>query len=550
MLQVLQVFALMMAGTNLMWFRKSLRLHDNPTLKACMENADTVLPVYILDQWHSNPQNVGDVRFEFIMESLRNLDENLRKVGVKSGLVFIQGEPETILPEIWDSVEIKAIGFDDSEEPEKHCRQVDRDVTTLAHKANVKVHNEPAHWMHPPASYEQCLNGGDVPTTMTGFQMLFSRCGSVRAPIDAPSEIPFCEEKAQIVLDAIKEKFDIMNLEVPKASSKSFYKDMKRECRKLKYPGGEDEAIRRLKEVIEDRPDWVAKFEKPKTAPNGIEPQTAVISPYLNSGCLSFRRAWYAVKKAEIEAKGKPTQPPTSLAGQLLWREHWYTIGWFTDEDISKMEGNPLARQIPWHWDDKAQDLFEKWEKGQTGYPFIDAIMTQLREEGWIHHLARHMVACFLTRGDIFVSWEKGFEVFDRLLIDADWSVNSCNWMWLSCSAFFYQYFRCYSPIAFGKKTDANGDYIRKYIPALKNFPAKYIYEPWKAPRAVQEKAKCIIGKDYPDRIVEDHVATSKENMNRMKAAYDMHKQWQQTKGNKRANTSWHGCMPKKKQKS
>lgn len=72
-------------------------------------------------------------------------------------------------------------------------------------------------------------------------------------------------------------------------------------------------------------------------------------------------------------------------------------------------------------------------------FPFVDAIMTQLRQEGWIHHLARHMVACFLTRGDLFQSWTAGAKVFDRLLLDADWSINNFNWMWLSCSGFFYQ---------------------------------------------------------------------------------------------------------------
>ena len=71
------------------------------------------------------------------------------------------------------------------------------------------------------------------------------------------------------------------------------------------------------------------------------------------------------------------------------------------------------------------------WEEGRTGYPFIDAIMTQLRTEGWIHHLARHAVACFLTRGDLYQSWEEGARVFDKYLIDGDWSLNSANWMWL-----------------------------------------------------------------------------------------------------------------------
>lgn len=92
----------------------------------------------------------------------------------------------------------------------------------------------------------------------------------------------------------------------------------------------------------------------------------------------------------------------------------------------------------------------------------------QLREEGWIHHLARHAVACFLTRGDLWISWEEGMKIFEELLLDADWSVNAGMWMWLSCSSFFQQFFHCYCPVKFGRKADPNGDYIRKYIPALK----------------------------------------------------------------------------------
>ena len=86
-------------------------------------------------------------------------------------------------------------------------------------------------------------------------------------------------------------------------------------------------------------------------------------------------------------------------------------------------------------------------------------------------------------------------KVFEEYLLDADWSLNAANWMWLSASAFFHQYFRVYSPIVFGKKTDPRGLYIKKYIPKLSKFPEKYIYEPWEAPLEVQKRAGCIIGK-------------------------------------------------------
>lgn len=108
--------------------------------------------------------------------------------------------------------------------------------------------------------------------------------------------------------------------------------------------------------------------------------------------------------------------------------------------------------------------------QGQTGFPWIDAIMTQLHEEGWIHHLARHAVACFLTRGDLWISWEEGMKVFEELCLDADWSVNAGMWMWLSSSSFFQQFLHCYCPVRFGRKADPNGDYIRRYLPVLKVF--------------------------------------------------------------------------------
>lgn len=99
------------------------------------------------------------------------------------------------------------------------------------------------------------------------------------------------------------------------------------------------------------------------------------------------------------------------------------------------------------------------------------------------------MVACFLTRGGCYVSWERGAEVFEELLVDHEEACNVGNWQWLSCTAFYAQYYRVYSPIAFGKGWDAEGAFVRRYVPELKNLDKKYIYEPWKAPKAALEKA-------------------------------------------------------------
>ena len=103
----------------------------------------------------------------------------------------------------------------------------------------------------------------------------------------------------------------------------------------------------------------------------------------------------------------KNSSPPLSLYGQLLWREFFYTAA-TNNPRFDKMEGNPICVRIPW---DRNPEALAKWAEAKTGFPWIDAIMTQLRQEGWIHHLARHAVACFLTRGDLWISWEEGMKV-------------------------------------------------------------------------------------------------------------------------------------------
>lgn len=110
-------------------------------------------------------------------------------------------------------------------------------------------------------------------------------------------------------------------------------------------------------------------------------------------------------------------------------------------------------------------------------------------------------------------------KVFDELLLDADWSVNAGMWMWLSCSSFFQQFFHCYCPVRFGRKADPNGDYIRRYLPILKNFPTRYIHEPWNAPLSIQRAAKCIVGKEYSLPMV-NHSKSSRINFERMKQVY------------------------------
>lgn len=159
------------------------------------------------------------------------------------------------------------------------------------------------------------------------------------------------------------------------------------------------------------------------------------------------------------------------------------------------------------------------WSTGKTGYPFIDAAMRQLIAEGWVHHAARNAVACFLTRGDLWLSWELGLKFFLKYLIDADWSVCAGNWMWISSSAFdtILQSDACISPINYGRWLEPTGNYIRKYVPELTDMPTRYIFNPSTAPIEIQRQANCLIGIDYPQPIV-NHEIVFKNNQHLMES--------------------------------
>jgi cryptochrome len=282
-------------------------------------------------------------------------------------------------------------------------------------------------------------------------------------------------------------------------------------------PGGETEALARLERTVVMRGEWVRGFSKPSTRPTTVEADTTVLSPYMKFGCLSARVFLQALRRiAASTPKGAAcTSPPVSLEGQLLWRE-FFTHTSFCYENFDRMAGNAICKQIPW---EASEEALRAWKEGRTGYPWIDACMRQLRVTGWLHHLQRHSVACFLTRGDLYLSWEEGMRVFDLWLVDADWALNAGNWMWLSASAFYYQYYRIYSPVAFPKSTDPSGALVRRWVPELAKFPNKYIYEPWLAPPDKQREWGCVVGEHYPHRIV-IHEDVRERNLARHAAAY------------------------------
>ncbi|XP_055550388.1 cryptochrome-1-like [Wyeomyia smithii] len=480
------------------WFRKGLRLHDNPALREGLKDATTFRCVFVIDPWFAGSSNVGINKWRFLLQCLEDLDRNLRKLN--SRLFVIRGQPADALPKLFKEWGTTCLTFE--EDPEPFGKVRDHNISEMCKELGIEVISAVSHTLY---KLERIIekNGGRAPLTYHQFQAIFASMDPPPQPEQAITvdtigngSTPQCDDH--------DDKYGVPTLE-----------ELGFETEGLKpsiWVGGETEALARLERHLE-RKAWVASFGRPKMTPQSLLASQTGLSPYLRFGCLSTRLFYYQL--TDLYKKIKKACPPLSLHGQLLWREFFYCAA-TKNPNFDKMAGNPICVQIPW---DRNAEALAKWASGQTGFPWIDAIMTQLREEGWIHHLARHAVACFLTRGDLWISWEEGMKVFEELLLDADWSVNAGMWMWLSCSSFFQQFFHCYCPVKFGRKADPNGDYIRRYLPVLKNFPTRYIHEPWNAPESVQRAAKCIIGKDYPLPMV-NHAIASRANMERIKQVY------------------------------
>eukprot|EP00163_Fabomonas_tropica_P030409 TRINITY_DN6841_c0_g1_i2.p1 TRINITY_DN6841_c0_g1~~TRINITY_DN6841_c0_g1_i2.p1 ORF type:complete len:582 (-),score=85.12 TRINITY_DN6841_c0_g1_i2:1075-2820(-) len=505
----------------IVWFRKGLRLHDNLALHhAIQSHAPRVYPIFVIDPWFLHPDKVGINRLQFLLQSLQDIDTQLRKQ-CKTQLFVLRGDPIQEIPKAAKHWDVDLIIYEKDTEPYAKKRDAGVASALASEKPECEIRAVPGHTLW---DLDLLLkkNGGKAPLTMSSFTKLANSMPTPGPPVPSPQGVTLQAPRSGLVsskrarLDNEKDEIVTQatdSLAVPDLSEFPSYKGLQPTGKAL--PGGESAALGQLAKMRARGDAWIASFSKPAMAPTTIEPSTTSLSPYLKFGCLSPRTFYHELQAAYSRMKGKHTQPPTSLLGQLYWREFFYLAAHATP-NFDRMQGNPICKQISW---DRNLAIVRAWENAQTGYPWIDACMTQLREQGWLNHLSRHCVACFLTRGDLWQHWELGRDVFDKLLIDADWSLNNANWMWLSASSFFYQYHRVYGPHSFAKKTDKEGKYVKHFLPVLKNFPAKYIYTPWEAPIDVQRKAGCIIGKDYPWPIV-NHQQASQANKDKMNQCY------------------------------
>lgn len=451
-----------------------------------------------------------------------DLSKRITTLNDKSKLFLMREAPQTLLPKLWKEWKITHLVFE--KDTDAYARERDDAVKKMAEDAGVEVICIPGRTLWD--SDELVKKNGNKPTmSITQVQHAGAKIGDIARPIPAPTSLPDPGELTLSFEHEEPEKKPDYNAAHREGDGTTYTKisgpngdfaiptieELGLKKPTTPHRGGESIALDALDKIIANE-DYTATFEKPKTAPTQFEPQaTTLLSPHLHFGSLSCREFYWRVQDVVTNYKGTASKPPTSLTGQLLFRDMYFGAQASLGYSFGQTVGNPQCRFIPWHLpsvvdpstklitgeyqidDPKAEEHFRRWRNGNTGFPWIDALMRQLKLEGWIHHLGRHAVACFLTRGGCYIDWERGAEVFEEWLIDHEAACNIGNWQWLSCTAFFSQFYRCYSPVAFPAKYDKTGAIVRKYCPELKNFGDKYIYEPWKAPIADQKRWGCLI---------------------------------------------------------
>ncbi|KAI4248483.1 MAG: hypothetical protein L6R40_001044 [Gallowayella cf. fulva] len=511
------------------WFRTDLRLHDSPALRAALDlKPECLYPIWTWDPHYVYRARVGPNRWQFLLDCQSDLSASITKLNKKSKLFVLREAPQTLLPKLFKAWKITHLVFERDTDP--YAKERDAKVLELAKEAGVEVvATRHGRTLYDPDHLVKA-HGGKPTMSITQVQHAAEKLDPVPKPLDSPESLP---DPGDLSLDFEQTqpspKPDINSIQ--RDSEEKSYTSLSGPNNDFAVPtmselglkpattphrGGETLALAALDALIANE-HYTTTFSKPETAPTAFSPQsTTLLSPHHHFGSLSVRLLYWRVQDLinKPENKKKASTIPTNLIGQLLFRDMYFAAQAALGYSFAQTYNNPTARFIPWHLPSQidhhtdlvtgaytidshqAETWFQRWKFGRTGFPWIDALMRQLRQEGWIHHLGRHAVACFLTRGGCYIDWERGAEVFEEWLIDHETSCNSGNWQWLSCTAFFAQFYRCYSPVAFPKRTDAEGGFVKRFVPELGGFPKKFVYEPWKAPVADQKRWGCLIRGD------------------------------------------------------
>ncbi len=472
----------------IVWFRDDLRLSDHAALHAAAQTNASLLCLYIYnDTDKSNapyPRPLGAASKWWLAGALRALDSSLQKRGQR--LVLRKGDAATILPQIAQEVDAQSVTWIGSEIPAQAA--LDARVSEALDRIGVAAKVFPSDLLVPPHRIRNKDGRG-----LRVFTPFWKRVLSTRhsaAPLPAPKALP-----ASIPVES--ERLADWRLEPTHPDWAGTLRD--------EWTPGEAVAHQRLQDFLEN---IVQGYATNRDRPDGH--YTSRLSPYLRFGEISPRQIFHS---AEFAAAQHPaiSRDIDKFLSELGWREFCRHL-LFDLPQMAEQNLNPSFDRFEWRHDAAA---LKAWQRGQTGYPIVDAGMRELWHTGVMHNRVRMVVASFLVK-HLLVDWREGEKWFWDTLVDADPGSNPANWQWVAGSgADAAPYFRIFNPVLQGEKFDPDGRYVAQWIPELRQLPASIIHHPWDASPMELAAANITLGKNYPEPIV-DH----KMSRERALAAY------------------------------
>ncbi|WP_139491061.1 cryptochrome/photolyase family protein [Brevibacillus dissolubilis] len=463
----------------IVWFRRDLRVHDHTALYMACQTGDEIIPVFILDERIYHTPNMGAKRLHTFFSAIRSLQQNLADLGSK--LILRKGDPVTILRELAAETGADKLFFNRDYTP--FARKRDEAVTEAMEAGGIFVQTYKDCVLH---EYNEVLTKAKEAKPYTVFTPY--KRSWLKLPKDRPYPIP-----QDIHIHTYKQIDQLASIHIPTMEEIGLKTPLGEEWAPENF--SEKAARDRLQAFMEDDV-WYYKERRDFPAVEG----TSRLSYALKSGLVSIRTVYAYAMDALEQARGTEAESIETYISELCWRDFYMMVLYHhphTQERAYLAEFDALT------WDDN-EELFQKWCQGETGYPIIDAAMKQLNQHGWMHNRLRMITASFLTK-DLLIDWRKGMAYFAYQLIDHDDAANIGGWQWSASTGTDPQpYFRIFNPVSQGEKFDPDGEFVKRYLPALANVPKKYIHKPWLMPEKLQHETGCLIGTDYPHPCV-DH---------------------------------------------
>ena len=451
----------------IVWFRRDLRLSDNPALAAALGDHAQVLPIYLHAPEEDDAWAPGAASRWWLHRALDDLSHQLG-----GRLLLRRGDSLATLVALVERSGAAAVYWNRLYEPAAIAR--DTRVKQALRAAGVEARSFNAALLFEPWDVS---NKQHRPfRVFTPFWKRLQADGLPRRPVPVPGV-----HRRLITAQAF-------------AGLGGLGLDTLELLPEIAWDAGIAESWQPSREAAEARLDEFLACDIRRYATGRDLPakdQVSRLSPYLHFGQLGPREI-----SAACDAAGEPA---SAFLREIGWREFAHHLLYhYPHTAESPMDVRFDA--FPWREDPLG---LAAWQRGETGIPMVDAGMRQLWVTGWMHNRVRMIVASFLTK-NLLLSWQSGARWFWETLVDADLASNSLGWQWTAgCGADAAPYFRVFNPVLQGEKFDPAGTYVRRWLPELANLPDRWVHQPWAAPAAVLTGAGLRLGSDYPRPVVD-----------------------------------------------